>query len=369
MTKSNYYDYLNLNIAAPNIDSASCKKWCLGADTQSACYDKYSQFVGCFKDKFIIKIPEIQSILNENGFDYNSQNIDWFGKCFDLQHTIPCGNRIREIINNLRAQSDSAWLSDWRLCQNQFFENNNPRCNLGLNCQSGAGCYPQINLAGFIPHVGYDFIMGGGVYANSRTYGPYNERIMRDNILRRTRSIIIDYNPTSSVQKTCFQTRTLTNQVNPNLCTADETRASVTTINQCTNRNWRGQCTKMTTFFSYNCVKTTKTDCSVNAVCPAGTTETKSEGCTAASATSGTQKTCEQITKTLTRRTTGENQCGSGETRIIRSSYQSCSGPFYRKTCKYYEDYSCVKTTQTDCSVDATCPTGTTEKSSVACTI
>ena len=65
-------DFLNTLIGVPNIDSAECKKWCQGADTQSACYDKYSQFVGCFKNKFILKIPEIQSILNENSFDYNS---------------------------------------------------------------------------------------------------------------------------------------------------------------------------------------------------------------------------------------------------------------------------------------------------------
>ncbi|MBI4116679.1 hypothetical protein HY449_02960 [Candidatus Pacearchaeota archaeon] len=82
-----------------------------------------------------------------------------------------------------------------------------------------------------------------------------------------------------------------------------------------------------------------------------------------------TIKTCSQ-TRTLTRRVIGENQCGSGETRnVVRSSYRSCSGPFYRQTCKYYEDYSCVKTTTTACSADAVCPTGTTQVNSTSCTI
>ena len=90
-------------------------------------------------------------------------------------------------------------------------------------------------------------------------------------------------------------------------------------------------------------------------------------GCTG---TAGpTQKTCEQ-TRTLTRRTIGENQCGSDETKkITRTSYRSCSGPFYRRTCRNYEDYSCVKTTTTECSANAACPTGTGEISSTSCSL
>ena len=58
-----------------------------------------------------------------------------------------------------------------------------------------------------------------------------------------------------------------------------------------------------------------------------------SECTSTAPTTSETQKTCQQ-TRTLTRRTIGENLCTVDETKnVLRSSYRSCSGRFYKQTC------------------------------------
>ena len=83
-----------------------------------------------------------------------------------------------------------------------------------------------------------------------------------------------------------------------------------------------------------------------------------------------TIKTCTQTIRTFTRRTIGENQCGNDETKkVTRSLYRSCSGRFYARTCRNYQDYSCIKTTTTDCSLSSACPTGATERKSESCTI
>ena len=230
--------------------------------------------------------------------------------------------------------------------------------NIGQQCKLGYGCYQ--GAEGFYSYSAEptrNTIMG---YMIEMRYDVASYDHLIDLLSKYSDQVY------SGTQKTCEQTRTLTRQVNPNLCAVDETRGQVTASNKCTRRNWRGQCTQSKTFFSYTCVKTTTTACSENPSCPTGTKELSSESCEAA-AVSMTQKTCEQ-TRTLTRRIIGENQCGSDETRnVVRPSYRSCSGYFYRRTCRNYEDYSCVKTTQTECSANAACPTGTIEKSSVAC--
>ncbi|MBI4116910.1 hypothetical protein HY449_04160 [Candidatus Pacearchaeota archaeon] len=84
---------------------------------------------------------------------------------------------------------------------------------------------------------------------------------------------------TETIQKTCEQTRTLTRQTNPNLCTSEETRGQVTTSSECTRRNWYKGCAQRRTFYSYICTGTTQTACSADAACPTGTREIGSTSC------------------------------------------------------------------------------------------
>lgn len=204
-----YYDlYLGAKTIYPNIDSASCNKWCRGVDRQSACYTRYLGLVNCFKEGFVNNNSEIKSILQENNLDYVSNgDFDWWGECFNVAHINSCGNRIAYIVDSkvrpsvydLNQSPDSEWLSSWDYCKNQFSDVwGNNACNLGFMCGSGNGCYAGESLSRFLPSPENSHFMGVD-YVPQAAFNQHDEDILRHNILNKVRYIDIE-NPEKSSQ-------------------------------------------------------------------------------------------------------------------------------------------------------------------------
>ncbi|NUQ57056.1 MAG: hypothetical protein HUT38_01005 [Candidatus Paceibacter sp.] len=195
-----YYDpYLGAATMYPNVDSASCTKWCGGVDKQSSCYERYSGWVDCFKEKFVNNGAEIKSILEVNNLNYTAPDFSWWGTCFDIKHINICGGKIKEIVEKkinpaaygLNQSPDPDWVSNWEYCKNQFTDVwGSSACNLGLNCGEN-GCYAGQSLSKFTPSPENSYLMGNN-YGLQSKFNKHDEDILRYNILNKVRYIDVE---------------------------------------------------------------------------------------------------------------------------------------------------------------------------------